>query len=419
MHGQRVARCPGPFTPYGARRQGRDKPGELEREGAVVPPPDPVPQLSAQGAVGPASDAATLWTGTLHLYVAFDWGEEVDLDRARLLVPAAVHDLPRRRRTPSSIAYRPPPLRFQTAAPPLDLGELGVVSGPVEVTVFDFAAVSVALHVPFQLPAARLRHLAGWLADPEPVLRAARAALQSLYGKLLPAVLNPLWKDDLSEEYFVFQLDPEAIPVQTPLLLGPHAAWLAGLLRLEAEPLSQEEIDEALRLHISYSPRDLLIPDWASAVLLDRDCDETLQTIEFANLQLLEFRHIDYRLDDVLAAAYRRIHGLAKSRLPLWRSPARSLRALGELKVEANGLFERTGNVLKLVGDPYLARVYHLLARRFHLEEWEQSIGRKLEVAEGVYRVVSDQADTYRTEFLELVVILLIVLEIILALVRH
>ncbi len=92
------------------------------------------------------------------------------------------------------------------------------------------------------------------------------------------------------------------------------------------------------------------------------------------------------------------------------------MRAVGELKAEANDLFERTGNVLKLVGDQYLARVYRQLATRFHLAEWEQSIQRKLEVIEGIYQVLSDQAATYRGEVLEIVVVILIVLEIVLAL---
>ena len=55
----------------------------------------------------------------------------------------------------------------------------------------------------------------------------------------------------------------------------------------------------------------------------------------------------------------------------------------------------------------------------FHLEEWERSIQRKLDVIEGVYRVVSDQADHLRTEFLEIVVIVLILTEIVVALFRH
>jgi uncharacterized Rmd1/YagE family protein len=75
--------------------------------------------------------------------------------------------------------------------------------------------------------------------------------------------------------------------------------------------------------------------------------------------------------------------------------------------------------VLKLVGDPYLARVYRIVARRFHMETWIESIQRKLEVAEGVYQVLSDQAGSFRTEFLELTVVILILIEIILAFVRH
>jgi len=365
----------------------------------------------------PAEQLRAVLPGMLHIYVAFDWGEEVLVDRARSLVSAEVHDLPRRRRTPSSIAYRPAPLRVRLPALEFELPELGRARASAEATVFDFAAVSLALHVPFSLTPACLLRLTDELANPADLVKLARAALQPLHIQLLPAIQNPLWQDDLSEEYFVFQLPPGQLSPADAL--SSHGSWLAGLVRLESGLLSPEEIAEALRLYIRYSPEDLFLPDWAAAVLLDQDCEETLQTIEFANLQLLEFRHIDNRLDDTCAVAYQLIHTLAQSWLPFWRSHGRSLRVLGELKVEADVLFERTENVFKLVGDQYLARVYRLLAGRFHLEEWEQSIQRKLEVAEGVYRVVSDQTDTYRAEFLEVTVVLLIVLEVLLALFRH
>lgn len=382
-------------------------------------PPDVVNESATGPSSGHVLSPGDIWAGTLHLYVAFDWGEEIDLEHARRLVPAEVHELPRRLRTPASVGYRPPPLRFQATMDPPDLPEVGPPLGAANVTLFDFAAVSVALHLPFRLSADSLRRLANRLANPTLVVQAARAALEPLYHRLLPAIQNPQWKDNLSEEYFVFQLTSEDGGPAADRLRGSHASWLAGLLRLEAGPFSNEEEAEVLRLHLSYSPDDLLVPDWASAVLFDHDCDETLQIIEFANLQLLEFRHLDNRLDESLADAYQMIHPLVESRLPFWRNYARPLRALGELKVEANSLFERTGNVLKLMGDQYLARVYRLLASRFHLEDWERSIQRKLEIAEGVYRVVSDQAGIYRTEFLEIIVIVLIVLEILLALFRH
>lgn len=361
--------------------------------------------------------------GTLHVFVAFDWGEAIDLERARGLAPGQVHDLPRRRRTPSSFSYRPAPLEIGLGDISLELPELGQVAAGARLTMFEFAAVSVAMRVPFELSSDRLANLAGALADPSSVIQAARAAVRPLYERLRPAIVAEHWQDDLSEEYFVFQIQPCAQPSPSEPMPEPSdgrdAAWIASLVHLENEPLSRDEIAEALRLRLRYGPGDLFVPDWGAAVLIDRDCDETLEAIAFANLQLLEFRHIDDRLDASLAAAYKLIHPLTHSWLPFWRIHARPLRVLGELKVEANELFERTENVLKLVGEPYLARVYRLVAARLHLDAWEESIQRKLEVAEGVHQVLADQAGAFRMEFLEILVVLLIFLEILLAIWRH
>jgi hypothetical protein len=353
-------------------------------------------------------------SGVLHVFVAFDWGDEVHLERAQKLIPpASFQELLRRKRTPTSFSYRPTPLRLGLGPILLPLPELGVVEAPAALTLFDFAAVSLAVRIPFEIERTALVRLAGGLADPTPVVTSARTLLKPIYQSLLPAIDDAQWDDDFSEEYFVFQFSSESVPE------AADTAWLAGLVHLENNPLSADEIAEALRLKLTYGPDDLFVPDWTAAVLFDRDCDETLQVIEFANLQLLEFRHIDSRLDDSLAQASRLIHPLTRSSLPFWRIHGRPLRQLGELKVEANGLFERTGNVLKLVGDSYLARVYRLLATRFHLDTWEESIRRNLETAEGVYQVVSDQASSFRTEFLEIIVVLLIFIEIVLAVFRH
>ena len=228
----------------------------------------------------------------LHVYVAFDWGDELDLDRARTLVPAELLALPRRRRTPPSIAYRPPPLRLALGPTPFDWPELGPTPMQAGVTIFDFAGVSLAFHVPFRLEPDRLLRLAGWLAEPAPLIKTARAALDALYQKLLPAIQHAQWREDFSEEYFVFQLPPGLHATLAAGSNGPSSEWLAGLVRLETGRLSAEEVVEATRLHLSYSPEDLFIPDWAAAALFDRDCDETLQAIEFANLQLLEYRYM-------------------------------------------------------------------------------------------------------------------------------
>ena len=369
-------------------------------------------------------DPTTPLTGALYLYVAFDWGEEVKLDHAGRLAPGAVLDLSRRPRTPTSIAYRPPPLRFRLEAKPLTLSSdesLPVESA--EATVFDFGGVNVAFRAPFRCGRDGLTALAGRLADRDvrqTLIQAARQTVAPLFEKIRPAVVKPQWHPDLWEEYFVFQFPP-GVPLLPDPLLDGEARWLAGLLRLEDEPLGAQETAEAVRLTLRYGPHDLFVPDWQACVLLDdeAECSETLRVIEFANLQLLEYRHIDDRLDANLTRASRLIEQAGRSRLPRWNAPEAPLRVLGELRVEAAGLFERSTNVLKLVGDPYLSRVHRLLAARFHLREWERSIERKLDVVEGVYQVVSDQTVAFRTEFLEVIVIVLIVVEILLGLLRH
>lgn len=364
-----------------------------------------------------ADNLPSVVSGTLHAFFAFDWGEEVNLETARKLAPAELTELARRSRTPSSIAYRPAPLRFPLSQMNLELTELGSVCANAEATLFDFAAVSIALHIPFKLAPGRLAAAAGALAQPESLVQSIRSAIEPLFLQLKPAIRQPLWAG-LSEEYFVFQLPPDGQLPPAPTLLSESANWLAGLVRLEAGPLSSDEVTEALRQRISYSPDDLLIAEWSATVLVDQDCDETLQTIQFANVQLLELRHIDARIDDRLEAAYDTLAPFARSWLPFWRTHARPLRALGELKIEAAGLFERTNNSLKLMGDQYLARVYRLLSSRFHLNAWEQSIRESLTVSQEIFQVLADQAATYRTELLEMIIILLILFEIVMAFIR-
>ena len=363
-------------------------------------------------------DPALSLAGTLHIIVVFDWGDEILLDVASKLVFAEATPLARRPRTPSSIAYRPAPLRMPLEPITLKLAELGDVSATAAATLFDIGSVSVTLAVPFSLSPIELSRLAGGLAVAAPIVDAVRAALTPWFARLAPAIRQPIWSE-LSEEYFIFQAPPTPAMPTAQSLVDNEAGWLAGLLRLESQPLSAQEIAESLRLRLMYTPDDLLLVEWSACVLVDHDCGETLQMIEFANVQLLEFRHIANRLDDRLDAAYALIHPLASSRLPFWRNHHRPLRALGELKVEANGLFERTGNVLKLVGDQYLVRAYRQLVSRFHLDAWEHDIERSLNVVQEVYQVISDQAAAFRIEVLEIIVVVLIMIEVGLSLARH
>ena len=353
----------------------------------------------------------------VHLAFAYDIGDEIDLERARQMLQGELGQLPRRRRTPESIGYRPAPIRVPLEPTGLRLpGEVVTEQTPrAELTLFDFGAISLAARFPLRATPPALLQLAGALAEPAPLNEAARQLLAPWIERLRPAVYD-FAPSTMSEEYIVFQLGEPRTH-----WLEQHADWIAGLIRLESEPLSRDEVNEATRLALSYTPTDLVVLDWAAGFIIDTECADTLQVIEFANVQLLEFRHIDDRLDDRLEAAYRLIRPDRRRRwgVGLWKTHGDAVRQVRELEIEAASLFERVDNALKLIGDQYLARVFDLASTRFHLPGWQQSIRRKLETVGNVYDLLVQQAGGHRMEALEITVVILIALEIALALWRH
>jgi hypothetical protein len=354
---------------------------------------------------------------SVHLAFAFDIGDEVDLEKARPILQGEPGRLPRRRRTPESIRYRPSPIRVELDPAGIELPGKPASRQPTraELTIFDFGAISLCVRFHLSISPEGLVTLAGLLAEPASLTEGARRLLGPWLEKIRPAVYD-FGVSDLSEEYIVFQL------WESPVNWLEHRAdWIAGLVKLEAEPLSRDEVRESTRLFLSYTPNDLVVLDWAAGVVVDTDCADTLEVIEFANVQLLEFRHIDDRLDDRLEAAYRLIRPERHRHLfPLvWRLHQNAVRQIRELEIEATSLFERVDNALKLIGDHYLSRVFEVTGGRFHLRDWQQSIRRKLETVGDVYDLLIQQASAHRMEALEITVVILIALEIVLAIFRH
>ena len=153
--------------------------------------------------------------------------------------------------------------------------------------------------------------------------------------------------------------------------------------------------------------------DWASALIFDRDADDVRAVLEFANMELLEMRFLDHQLDDALDQSYEVIgkNTLLRNLLP--GLAGASMRRISQMQVDGAILFERVSNAPKLLGDQYLARVYRLASQRFHLNEWNASILRKLDAIEGIYQQMHDRAASRRLEALEWIIVVLILLELV------
>ena len=82
-----------------------------------------------------------------------------------------------------------------------------------------------------------------------------------------------------------------------------------------------------------------------------------------ANVELLEMRVLDDRLDQILDESYRIVVEQRGWRLP---GDKRGLNRIARLQMDSALLYEGVNNAIKLVGDQHLARVYRMAAKRFH-----------------------------------------------------
>jgi len=149
-------------------------------------------------------------------------------------------------------------------------------------------------------------------------------------------------------------------------------------------------------------------------VVVDRRPEDALAVLEFANVELIEMRWLDDRLDRALEEAFRAAGESLRGARILSVQTGRHARRIAELQVDAAALFESVNNALKLFGDQWLARLHQAATHRMHIDDYERSVLRKLETLDSIYGKLRDRQVQVRAEILELVIIALIAIEIIL-----
>jgi hypothetical protein len=354
----------------------------------------------------------SIQSGICYVIFAYDAARAINLADAERRVhetterPTIAH----KRRTPSYFEYQPPPVRLSQDAEPLAIGKFTTRSS-VELMIYDFGAVAVIYALPIAGPLDELLTLSEELYDNAALLADSRLRVDQLL-KVIGDAANQSHPSPFVEDYVIFHVESFAHSLDPNLFCARYARQIAQILRAERQTLSEQEIEDALAVRLSYSSDDVAVVDWNAALLVDREGDDVRAVLEFANVELLEMRYVDQKLDRALDQAYetlsRRSWGLPR----FFRSYSADLGSLAELQVDNAALFEGVNNTLKLIGDQYLARLYRLVNRRFHLDDWDASILRKLQTLESIYEKISDQASNRRMEILEWVIIFLIAFSI-------
>ncbi len=351
--------------------------------------------------------------GTCYVLFAYDLALSIDLDEVerRLDTKVQRETLKHEHPAPSYFEYRPAPVRVTQSAESLALGDYRTATS-VDLVLYDFGAVSVIYSIPLTGPLSGLLALSESLYDNALLLADSRQRVEQL-TITIEGTLTKGRLSDVVEDYAIFQVEAFSLPSSPEELCSSQAQTIAQILRAERQILSFQEVQEALSQRLSFSASDVILIDWHAALVVDSPGDDVRAVLEFANVELLEMRYLDQRLDDALDRSY---SALSRKRpwgvLRLLGRPREELRYIARLQADNAILFEGVNNALKLLGDQYLARVYRLVSDRFHLSEWDASILRKLQTLESIYQKMSDEAVDRRMELLEWIIIILIAVEI-------
>ncbi|MDQ2944596.1 MAG: hypothetical protein M3Y27_01395 [Acidobacteriota bacterium] len=247
-----------------------------------------------------------LVSGSFRSLFLYDLCEEIRLDELRKLLgsPLAGREPGFRHLAPEYVRFERPPV-VETLEPVLL--EKGARLR-CTISYYDYGVVSVEFELPFEFDWARLVKSAGtWMTAPEVEKKAADVV--RLCRERVSSALVKAYDYQLTEDYYVVQIRPlpnEAGTLSATQLIADHGPAIAQIVRGETTPLSDEETAEVLHSRLSYYPNDLLVVSWTAALVYDtaESSAPTIQLLEYANSQLLEFRHYDHVLTRLLAHVY-------------------------------------------------------------------------------------------------------------------
>ncbi|MBV8818877.1 MAG: hypothetical protein JO022_11010 [Acidobacteriaceae bacterium] len=353
--------------------------------------------------------------GSFWVFVQYDVCDEIRLEELRPLIGAEPAT-----RQPSFKHPAPDYVRFQREPVVQNLDPVTLPSGEQfrrRLKYFDYGVISVELELRFEADWDELVRISSrWITAPE--IETRTRELVRAHVAQFHQVLEDPYNDWLSEDYYVIQIS-QPLDETAPDLLAHHGDQLAQIVRGELSPLSASEQRDALQATLSYYPRDLLVVGWLAAIIYDtpQGAAPAIQLLEYANTQLLEFRHYDDVLTRVLADVYKYLEQ-RKGLFRRWRI-ARRAEALNTILLDIRELTERMDNAIKFLSDMFYARAYKVAADRIGVTDYRNLVEAKLRTASTLYQGMVEEFHQSRAFLLEVMVVAILVIELVNVFVRH
>jgi len=335
----------------------------------------------------------------------FDVCEEVKLDELRTILGA--------RRLGEGLKHAAAEQLFFERPPVVESVQIsGDSQAQVRVKYYDYGVVSVLFEFPFVGDWPDLIALSSrWISGTDLPTRAEQIAKERI-ERTRPALIKP-YATWLSEDYFIFFLREIGGNPSAPQLLNSCGQQISQVVRGENLLLSDDERREVLQSAMSYYPNDLAVLGWNAAFVYDSAAgsETTMQLLEYANSQLLEFRHYDDLLTRELAVVYDSLEKNSNF-IGRWRLPREASR-LQTVLLDVTELTERADNAIKFLSDMFSARLYRLAANKVGVPDYKSLAKEKLRTAEDLYRFLIDEFHQSRTFWLESMVVLILLIELV------
>jgi hypothetical protein len=340
--------------------------------------------------------------------IQFDVCEEIRLDVLRTIFGARTAEASFKK-APAYVRYQRPPVEESIEPVILESGER--LAG--EIKYYDYGVVSLELELPFSGGWNDLiEHSCRWTSDTNFEKLALRIVKQKL-ERAAPALIKP-YAEFLTEDYFIFHVrDIDGSPTAEELL-AQQRNNITQVVRGEMATLSEGERQEILQSRISYYPSDLAVIGWNAAFIYDTaaGAETAIQLLQYANSQLLEFRHYDEFLTKELENVYDFLDAGGTGLWSRWRT-ARAAAKLHTVLLDVNELTERADNAIKFLSDMFSARLYKLCAAKVGVPDYKDLVQEKLKTAEDLYRFMVEQFNQSRAFVLELMVVVILIVELI------
>lgn len=357
----------------------------------------------------PTVTADSTLNGSVLVLIQFDVCEEIKLEELRRIFGARTAEASFKHPAPGYVQYQRPPVVEPIEPLVLETGE----RLDAQIKYYDYGVLSVVFELPFSGDWDTLVRLSGrWVWDTDFASLAMKAVKKKL-ERASPALVKP-YENWLHEDYFIFHLREMDSKPSAAQLLAVHGDKVAQIVRGETSQLSEGERAEILQGRISYYPNDLAVIGWNAAFLYDTNvgAETAIQLLEYANSQLLEFRHYDDLLTRELAVVYDFLEHGGGGILRRWRT-AREANRLHTVWLDVNELTERADNAIKFLSDMFSARLYKLAAAKIGVPDYKTLVNQKLRTAEDLYRFMVDQFHQSRAFVLELMVVIILIIDLV------